>query len=79
MVFGMSVHRKGFRTMADILSISAHANYRSRFPRDMREAGIEHLEWDVRAKPLRPYITDLRDAALCVALMVVVCALMWRL
>jgi hypothetical protein len=65
--------------VADILSISAHANYRSRFPRNSREANQEHLEWEDRVKPLRPYLTDLRDGLLCVAVLCVVCALLWRL
>lgn len=65
--------------MADILSISAHANYRSRFPRNSREAGQEHIEWEARLKPLRPWSNDIRDGVLCVALMVVVCALLWRI
>ena len=65
--------------MADILSISAHANYRSRFPRNSREAGQEHIEWEDRLKPLRPWAKDVRDGMLCVAVVVTICALLWRL
>lgn len=65
--------------MADILSISSHASYRSRFPRNSREAGQEHLEWEARIKPLRPWIIDIRDAVLCVAVFAVLTAIIWRI
>ena len=38
------------------LSIGAKANHRPgdyRFPRNQREAGIEHAEWEGRIKPMR--------------------------
>lgn len=34
--------------MATVLAISSHANYRYRFPRDQREAGIHLNEWEDR-------------------------------
>lgn len=34
--------------MADVLSISSHANYRYRFPRTQAEAGIHLNEWEDR-------------------------------
>jgi hypothetical protein len=30
-----------------------------RFARNQREAGIEHLEWEGRIKPLRPICNDI--------------------
>jgi hypothetical protein len=65
--------------VADILPISAHAKYRDRFPRTSREAGVDHLEWEDRIKPLRPWIIDIRDGLLCVAVFAVLTAIIWRI
>lgn len=35
-------------------------------------------EWEDRIRPLRPYLSDIRDGVLCLAFMVAVCAILWR-
>lgn len=49
-------------------AISGQADYRSRFARSQREAGLEFKPWAERLKPLRPWSKDLFDLAGMVAL-----------
>lgn len=49
-------------------ALSSQAEYRTRFPRDQREAGLEWRQWSKRLKPLRPWSKDLIDLAGMVAL-----------
>jgi hypothetical protein len=45
-----------------------------RFARNQREAGIEHLEWESRIRPLRPLVYDVALATGLVMAVVGVCA-----
>jgi hypothetical protein len=45
-----------------------------RFARNQREAGIEHLEWENRIRPLRPLVYDVALATGLVMAVVGVCA-----
>jgi hypothetical protein len=45
-----------------------------RFARNQREAGIEHLQWEERIKPLRPLSHDIA-AGICVVAVAAACLL----
>jgi hypothetical protein len=45
-----------------------------RFARNQREAGIEHLEWEKRIRPLRPIAHDIALGLGVVSAIVAVCA-----
>ena len=43
---------------------SQYVDYKAmRFARNQREAGIEHLEWEGRIRPLRPIMNDVMLAS----------------
>ena len=44
-----------------------------RFARNQREAGIEHLEWEDRVRPMRPISYDVVLASGIIVALVVLC------
>lgn len=47
-ILNLGNRQSRMNTVADVFSSSYHANYRYRFPRDQKEAGIDRAEWEAR-------------------------------